>query len=216
MVNPPGNGRGSGGGSNPPTVTYDNPVTYVLGYTEETLASAHQFQGDTPFCGPYSLAIAANLITKKTYTGLDINDFLILKHKKYKNYGIPGKPLASGGQLLLPDYDVTYQRNGTLEQLKDNVDNGVITLVGVSWQTTGEILELMFMSNPANKMMEGVTVGHWMVVAGYDDISEHILLIDPGNKTGEPFTSWTYSKFEEKWLETRNLLIGNGDLIEVR
>ncbi|MEN6436138.1 MAG: hypothetical protein ABFC97_02495 [Anaerolineaceae bacterium] len=211
-----GNGGGSGGGSNPPTVTYDNPVTYVQGYTEETLASAHQYQGKTPFCGPYSLAIATNLVTGNTYTGLDVNDVLVMKLRKFKKSGIPGIPLAYGIQLLLSDYEVAYKRNGTLEQLKNNVDDGFITLVGVSWQTTGEILELMFISNPANDMMNGVIVGHWMVVAGYNETSEDIILIDPAGAIDNPFTSYSYTDFLKYWTQKSNLFIGSGDFISIK
>ena len=199
----------------PPTVLNNTQVTYVQGFSEETLASVHQYQGNTPFCGPYSLAIAAHLLTGNVYTGQEVNAFLTKNHQKLKNYGIPGIPLTSGGQLLLPEYEVTYQRDGTLEQIMSNVDNGVITLVGVSWQTTGEILELMFISNPANNMMKDVTVGHWMVVAGYSEGSQEILLIDPGNEL-TAFTNYSYSDFQKYWTKQANIFIGSGDLIALK
>ncbi len=187
----------------------DLPTTYLKGYTRGQLVSAHQYQGDnTPNCGPYAAAIGHTLLTGETIPGSDINNYLVNNFLKFKNLGIPGKPLKWGLNLLFfPDNWATYQKNGTLDQLKNNVDEGIITIVGVSWQTNPEIIKALL-------RREKLTVGHWMVVGGYNDFTEKIILIDPGKNP--PFTFYSYAYFQEIWIDNSNLFVGNGDLITIR
>jgi len=198
---------------NPRAPSPNNPVTYINGYTEEQLTNAHQYQGNTPYCGPFSLGIVMSLLTGETVSGNEIDDFLTRKRLKFRNFGIPGKPLTMGANLLFPDYLATYQRNGTIDILKHNVDEGIITMVGVSWQTSFEIIDAIHWGN-----LEKLTVGHWMVVAGYNDYTNQIILIDPGNTPNQrthkaDFSYYDFDDFQSIFSGQSNMFIGHGDMI---
>lgn len=190
-------------------ITYE--TKYVSGFTKKQLANVHQYQGNTPDCGSFSLAMAIELIIDEKISGDDVDDFLIRNKNKTPGFGIQGQALAAGADLLLPNNKVEYANNGTLNQIKQNVDEGLITIVGVSNQTTNQILKDVFDFNRNTNP----TVGHWMIVAGYDE--ENIILLDPGNDPGKPnfnpFTTLTYNDFLSRWTYLKNIFIGNSEFI---
>ena len=127
--------------------------------------------------------------------------------------GITGPSLAYGAQRLLPEYSVSYQTGGTINDLISNIDNGTLTIVGVSWQTNREIAKIINENWYDKKFLEeNLTIGHWMVVAGYNNSSNHIILLDPGNES-KWSGKFSYNEFIQIWAGQSNFLIGAGDII---
>ena len=129
---------------------------------------------------------------------------------------------------MLPGYDVEYQNGETLDQLKANIDSGKMTLVGVSWQTNQDIVNTIWGNIGKTKWNNGVYVGHWMVAVGYNDVSQQIIFLDPGNDLTKPadssdftdssilsFTAYTYDRFATIFTQTPNSFIGSGDMITI-
>jgi hypothetical protein len=142
---------------------------------------------------------------------------------KFNKYGITLLPLANGTELLLPDKQVAFQKNGTINDLEKNINSGKLTIVGVSWQTTSEILNKTLFENEAKNMFKDITVGHWMVAVGYIEYSNTLIFLDPGknvakeiNYEDDPFRYYSYSEFSNYWHRQRNLFIGSGDMITIQ
>lgn len=190
-------------------------MTYVKGKTKNQLEAVYQNQGNSNYCGDFSLAMIIQLITGKKITGNDVANFMVRNLKQIPTMGIPGIPLASGAQKLLPNNRVIYQKDGKISQVERNVDNGVFTIVGVSWQTNEEIVTQM-KDNVKNKkpLLHQVLVGHWMVVAGYDEYTKKILLLDSGKVEGF-FTEYSYGEFIQIWTKQANSFIGSGDMLSI-
>jgi RHS repeat-associated protein len=188
---------------------------FVAGYTQDEFRLVWASQGNTNYCGPYSLASVLSLKTGSNLSGEDVNEFLERKNLKRKYMGIPGRPLTKGANLLSPEVNAIYQKNGTIGTLLENVNNGSLTMVGISWQNTSEILKLALITNPANEMFKDITVGHWLVVAGYNEVDSVLILLDPGiqSKQEAPFTRMSYTEFVKLWTGQSNMFIGSGDMI---
>jgi RHS repeat-associated protein len=143
--------------------------TYVKGFSEADFSNTHEYQGNTNDCGSFSLAAAGKLIGSQNDSGATLDSLLVKGGYKSDDMGILPYFLYLAASVYLQNNQVSYQQNGTIDQLRQNVDSGSISIVGVSWQTTDTILKLAIFVNPANDPGRGVTVGHWMVVAGYND-----------------------------------------------
>ena len=206
---------------------YMKRAHYIYGYTEQELISSHQYQGTTNYCGDYSLAMVINLLTGDNKTGMEIEEYMVQHFKQLPTMGIMGKNLTNGARLLLPDYSINYKTGGTIEYLKTNVDSGNISLVGTSWQTTQTIVDKIWKNiltnteyilhgkfNETINISDGVTVGHWRVVVGYNDSTNQLILLDPGSQ-GNNISLVNYKDFNKNWLEMENIFIGSGDLITI-
>jgi RHS repeat-associated protein len=192
---------------------------YMRGYTETEFLNAWQHQGETPYCGPYSVAILIYLLTGKFVSGMEINDFLVQNRFKLDGVGIPGNSLAAGANLLNNGLNFEYSNGNNIDTLIYNVDIGRPTIVGVSWQTNREIgtqlntnlnLENILNGVPSN---DKITVGHWMVLAGYNKKEGNFIFINPGDLNSK--TTYTFTEFNEYWNMQPNLFIGSGDMISV-
>jgi hypothetical protein len=181
--------------------------TLIKGYTAKDFEKAHQYQGpNSTFCGATTLAMAKTLATGKNTSLADTEEFLERNNKIEIFGGVRGNPLASGTQLFLQGNQVSYQKNGTIEQLKKNVDDGYLTMVGISNQTNKEIL-----SNTSE-----ATVGHWMLVVGYNDYSNDLILMDPAQNTGDWNYKQNYFEFSHVWKDLPNFAIGFGEMITIK
>lgn len=200
-------------GENGKCIAYEsNEDVYVKGFTREDFASVWESQGDTNNCGSYSLKFVLALQEGVNLSGEEVDGILVKNGKKIPGMGIPGRALANGAELF--GLDAEYIKNGNIEMLIEQANQGNLVVVGVSWQTTSEILKLALITNPANEMLKGITVGHWLVVAGYNEAEEKIILLDPGsNNPEEKFTNYSYAELMEFWTQRRNLFIGSGDTI---
>jgi hypothetical protein len=69
------------------------------GYTEQDLIAAHQYQGSTPYCGDFSLAMVINLLTGKGITGDEVRRYMSFHWKQIPDMGIQGGPLSRGAQF---------------------------------------------------------------------------------------------------------------------
>ena len=69
------------------------------GYTEQELIAAHQYQGSTPYCGDFSLAMVINLLTGKEITGDEVRRYMSFHLKQIPDMGIQGGPLSRGAQF---------------------------------------------------------------------------------------------------------------------
>lgn len=62
-------------------------------------------------------------------------------------------------------------------------------------------------------------VGHWLIVAGYNDKTQEIILLDPVNNQSSgdlAFTRYSYSLFPTYWSGQNNSAIGPGEMITIR
>ena len=173
-----------------PACTSESPSNYppifYKNLTEDQLLEYFQSQsGDKSGCGPFTIAMAANLYNGKIiYQGADVEKTIEANWLKIPGYGMPtGLPFSdflryfSGGQIDFSDIPANI---GDVEQA---IENNKLPVVAICWQTDFQILS----------DIKHATVGHWMVVVGFDPQRDQLYFLNSGLSQVDGSKSlWSY------------------------
>ncbi|HVM72970.1 MAG TPA: C39 family peptidase [Anaerolineales bacterium] len=186
------------------------PVFYA-GLSEQQLLPYFQSQypGNAEGCGPFSIAIAANLCNRNqaasNYLGANIQAILEQKGLKLRGYGMP---TWFGYTRSLGNFArgrVEYRNHASIADLQLAISSNKIVVVALAWQTTWEILV----------DIPHATVGHYMVAIGYDHSSALLYFLNPGLQAQDG-SSHLYSmacqEFDRYWNGTSNLFVQPGSM----
>lgn len=168
-----------------------------------------QFPEHPSSCGPFAIAMAANLYNGlfqyADYQGANVES--VLERRWIKIPGL-GMPAWLGYARALRQFvlgRVEHKSNACIKDLELAVSDNTLPVVAVSWQTTLEIL----------RDIPHATVGHYMVVVGYDTPNERIYFLNPAllSKEGaSQLFSMSYQELEEVWIGTSNIFIPPGSI----
>ena len=191
----------------------ENPETpiYFGGLTEAELLLYFQSQlpGNAEGCGPFSIAMAANLCNRyhqaSSYLGSDVQTILEQKRLKIPGYGMPtwlayGKALGSFAQG-----NIEHKRGASINDLEQAISSNKIVVVALAWQTTWEIL----------RDIPHATVGHYMLAVGFDQQSALLIFLNPGLQADEGSShlySMAFQDFDKYWNDMSNLFIQAGSM----
>ena len=190
-----------------------NPGTpiYFGGLTEAELLSYFQSQlpGNAEGCGPFSIAMAANLCHRyhqaSHFLGADVQAILEKKGLKIPGYGMPtwlgyGRALGNFARG-----QVEHKNGASIDDLEQAISNNKVVVVALAWQTTWEIL----------RDIPHATVGHYMVAVGFDQQGGLLIFLNPGLQLSEGSAhlySLTFQDFYKYWNGTRNLFVHAGSM----
>ncbi len=187
-----------------------NPV-FFADLTEAELLPyfQSQFPGSPEGCGPYSIAMAANLCNRyhdaSNFRGPEVQSILERKGLKLRGYGMPTWWGMSAALDNFAQGQVEHKGRACFDDLERAISNNEIVVVAVAWQTTWEIL----------RDIRHATVGHYMVVVGFDKPGGRLIFLNPGLQPSEGAThlySMTYQDFNQSWNETSNLFVWPGTM----
>lgn len=184
---------------------------YFGGLTEAELLPYFQSQypGNAEGCGPFSIAMAANLCNRyhqvSNFLGADVQSILEKKGLKIPGYGMPtwlgvGKALGDFTQG-----QVEHKSGASFDDLQQAISNDKIVVVALAWQTTWEIL----------RDIPHATVGHYMVAVGFDAQGGLVIFLNPGLQPDEGSAhlySITFQEFDRNWNGMSNLFIRAGSM----
>jgi hypothetical protein len=192
------------------TISLENPIFYG-GLSEVQLLSYFQSQhpGNAAGCGPFSIAMAANLWNRNqqssNYLGTGVQ--AILERKGLKLYGF-GMPTWLGFGRALAHFvhgRVVHKSKAAIDDLEQAISNNIIVIVALAWQTTWEIL----------RDIQHARVGHYMVVVGLDKPGGLLIFLNPGLELKDGSShlySMTFQEFDKYWNDTSNLFIQPGSM----
>jgi RHS repeat-associated protein len=164
-------------------------------YSDSELLSYAQKQDSGSGCGPYSIAMALNLISgnPNEYTGHEIQDELERLHLKPDRLGMTPKLFLT---LWAFQYyfrgRAPYYTSAGISDLKSALREDKLPVVVFANQSNDQILSDICASN-----LGDLTVGHYMVAVGFDNTS--IKFLDPADaslhiyQNAEWTTSWASS-----------------------
>ena len=190
-----------------------NPGTpiYFGGLTQAELLPYFQSQypGNAEGCGPFSIAMAANLCNRyhevTNYLGGQVQQLLEKRALKIPGYGMP---TWWGFGNALGDFtqgQVEHKHGASIEDLTQAIANNKIVVVALAWQTTWEIL----------RDIPHATVGHYMVAVGFDQQGGLLIFLNPGQLQGEGSTAvypMTFQDFDHYWNGISNLFVQAGSM----
>jgi len=190
-----------------------NPGTpiYFGGLTEAEILPYFQSQypGNAEGCGPFSIAMAANLCNRyhqpSNFLGAEVQATLEKKGLKIPGYGMP---TWFGFNSALGDFaqgQVEHKSAGSINELEQAISNNQIVVVALAWQTTWEIL----------KDIPHATVGHYMVAVGFDQQGGQMIFLNPGLQPSEGSTHLypiAFQDFDQNWNKTSNLFVQAGSM----
>ena len=192
------------------TVSPENLVFYG-GLSEEQLLLYFQSQhpGNAAGCGPFSIAMAANLWNRNqqgsNYLGAGVQNLLERKGLKMCGFGMPtwlgyGRALGHFAQGR-----VEHKSKAAIDDLEQAISNNKIVIVALAWQTTWEIL----------RDIRHARVGHYMVVVGLDKPGGLLIFLNPGLELKDGsfhLYTMTFQEFDKYWNDTSNLFIQSGSM----
>ena len=184
---------------------------YYGGLSEEQLLPYFQSQypGSATGCGPFSIAMAANLCKRNqqgsNYLGADVQAILEKKCLKLHGFGMP--TWLNYGRALekFAHRPVEHKRKASIDDLEQAICNNKIVIVALAWQTTWEIL----------RDIRHASVGHYMVGVGFDKQSGVLIFLNPGLESKEGVShlySMTFQEFNSYWNEKSNLFVQAGSM----
>lgn len=224
--NPINNMDPSGKDPCPPKGCGNNPVVTWNNMSENVLITYFQTQytdgdgGDG--CGPYSLAMAANLIQNNGHhwTGHFILSMLEAQGVKPPKLGIPASWFQNGVRYFIPNAQVEYHTDLTTTDLTDRLKGGTLSIVTISNEKDETILDDIVFSTGewcydvnnylhpnSDSHMRWPTVGHYMVLVGYDFTNNKLLFLNPGDYSESKLSSSTIQEFESSWIHQPNFAI---------
>jgi hypothetical protein len=181
----------------------NTPSSYNFrGYSDIELSSYAQGQGtDGSGCGPYSIAMALNLIEGHPYLykGGSIQDELE-RHLLLKIPGLGMPPEWGSTQEAFQYYfqgHVAYYKNAGINDLKRELLEDKLPVVVFANQTNNQIWD-----DCRKRQTNQLTVGHYMVAVGFDD--KYIKFLDPAG--GGSLHPYTYADWTSQWASS-NLFI---------
>jgi hypothetical protein len=192
------------------TVALVSP-TFYGGLSKEELLPyfQSQFPGNAEGCGPFAIAMAANLCSRthqgSNFKGVDVQTILERKGLKIHGLGMPtwlgyGRSLGHFAQGR-----VEYKSKASIDDLEQAISKEKIVVVAVAWQTTREIL----------RDIRHATVGHYMVAVGFDPRGARIFFLNPGLDLMEGSSylfSMRYQKFNKYWNGIGNIFVRAGSM----
>ncbi len=168
-----------------------------------------QYPGSAEGCGPFSIAMAANLCNRyhdaSTYLGANVQSTLERKGLKLRGYGIPTWWGFSAALDNFVQGQVEHKGGASIDDLEQAISNNEIVVVALAWQTTWEIL----------RDIRHATVGHYMVAVGFDKPGSRLIFLNPGlqpNEGSAHLYSMTYQEFTQNWKNTSNLFVWPGSM----
>ena len=190
-----------------------NPGTpiYYGGLTEAEILPYFQSQypGNAEGCGPFSIAMAANLCNRyhqaSNYLGAQVQTTLEQQGLKIRGYGMPTWLGVSRALENFAQGQVDHKSGASINDLEQTISNNKIVVVALAWQTTWEIL----------KDIPHATVGHYMVAVGFDQQGGKLIFLNPGLQPSEGSThldSMTFQDFDQYWNGTSNLFVRAGSM----
>ncbi len=186
-------------------------LVFYKGLTEGQLLAYFQSQipGNAQGCGPFAIAIAANLSSGSdkgsNYKGAEVQ--AILEGRGFKIHGI-GMPTWLGYGRSLGYFvqgRVEYKSNASIKDLEHAISDDKLPVVAVAWQTTCAIF----------RDIRHARVGHYLVAVGFEAQKKQLYFLNPGLGPGEGLAglnSWTYQEFKKSWNETWNIFIRPGSM----
>jgi len=179
------------------------PETGLLSYFQS------QFPEHGQGCGPFSIAMAANLCNnssaKPGYMGAEIEAELERRGLKIHGFGMPTWLGFRRGLALFAPGKLEYKNHARIQDLEQAIAENNLPLVAIAWQTTLEVL----------RDLRHASVGHYMVGVGYDLENERIYFLNPGLGPQEglkALSSWSYREFDKYWNQTWNIFIQPGSM----
>ncbi len=193
-------------GFTPPVVP-----TFFRGLSESELC--HYFQSQLPDhnqgCGPFAISMAANLFNSKSqasdYQGAQVEALLERKWLKIHGFGMPTWFGFRKGLRLFVHGRVAQTSHASLWDIQRAITDDKLPIVAISWQSTKEIIS----------DIKDATVGHYMVVVGFDTTNNQIFFLNPGISLKEGLShlySISYQEFDKYWNKKGNIFISPGSM----
>jgi len=179
--------------------TQDYPLAKVHGTPEEDAKFWHHQGSD------FTCAVVSQEYILESFTGQDLSEEDLTAEAIIKGYCLPGVgsyPEYVGS--LLEDYGIKVFRSigNTIDDLKNNLASGKKVIVSLDaneiWDPTGlhQLMDLFFMPQ----------ANHAVMVTGYDDISQEVILNDPGHPDGAGMRI-PLSVFENAWEDSGRFMV---------
>jgi RHS repeat-associated protein len=181
----------------------------------ELLRYAQNQMPDYPSgCACFSMAMAGNLLSGTGIKGSQMVGYaesMVLKGKGLQKLpGIGMMPQAQADTLNAfsaekgLNFAAEYKSGGLTSDLIDNLKNGYVTIVSISWGGRDN-----WPTDPA--------IGHAMVVVGYDPSTTNFLFLDPASGNLVTDFSKTYGRdFLNAWQRQGHAFIPGGSMVTVK
>jgi hypothetical protein len=192
------------------TVSPENPVFYGSLSEKQLLAYFQsQYPGNFEGCGPFSIAMAANLCNRNkqgsNYLGANVQSILEKKGLKLRGFGMPtwlgyGRSLGNFARGR-----VEYKSKAAIDDLMQALSSNKIVIVALAWQTTWEIV----------RDIRHARVGHYMVAVGFDKQAGLIIFLNPGLELmdgSSQLYSMTFQELDKYWNGTSNIFVQAGSM----
>jgi hypothetical protein len=168
-----------------------------------------QYPGNAEGCGPFSIAMAANLCNRyheaSNYRGAEVQAILEKKGLKIPGYGMPTWWGVARALDEFAQGQAEHKSGGSIADLAQAISNNQIVVVALAWQTTWEILS----------DIRHATVGHYMVTVGFDQPGGRLIFLNPGLQPDEGSAHlypMTFQDFDKNWNGTSNLFVQAGSM----
>lgn len=186
-------------------------ILWLKNQTREMLESFSQVQTGHPSgCGPFSMAMAANLMAgNRVWNGADAEGVLERSGRKIPHFGIPTRIQPRAFHHLAPDLKTDLKINAGVSDLLACLADGCPALVTLSWETTGQIIQKLA---GTLRGKPGPVVGHVIVLVGYDFSERKFYFLDPARQGVTPYPE---AEFLVSWRSRPNLFIPRGSLLKI-
>jgi hypothetical protein len=186
-------------------------ILWLKDQTREKLESFSQVQTGHPSgCGPFSMAMAANLLAgKKVWDGADTERVLEQSGRKIPHFGIPPRFQPRAFQYLAPDLKTDLKINAGESDLLSCLAEGSPALVTLSWETNAQLIQKLA---GTLRGKPGPVVGHVIVLVGYDFSARKFYFLDPACQGVTPYPE---AEFLISWRSRPNLFIPRGSLLKI-
>jgi hypothetical protein len=186
-------------------------MIWLNGFNQDSLELYSQQQGEhTSGCGPYSMAMAINLLAHNLVWAGEAAEVALEKNwLKVPGLGIPPQFQKRAIKKLAPGLTIDLRRGVNQADLLQCLADGCPALVTISWESTWEIVKKLI-GSVAGK--PGPVVGHVMVFVGFDEQQRIYQFLDPGNKG---VTGYREEDFFRFWQQQSNMFIPPGSMLRV-
>lgn len=169
----------------------------------EELGTPYENQGNTNFCGAYSISMARSLYYQScnSSTGADVAGEIWWNSNL--GMGVPPSVYEGYIQSNMPDAVIEHYTYATMTDLKLAISQDKIVIVTISYDNTHDILF---------KPVKDLTIGHYMVAVGYDENS--VYLLNPASRNPGVDT-WLNNKFTGLWQNNSSFIIPPGTMFTI-